>query len=88
MEAKVYLSDTDHLKDLSPVFVAVHLEQIDILEHICDIHPDINYLNSHKQTPIMVACYQKKLKSFDFLSLRCNHNLNIEDEDGISFLVH
>lgn len=36
----------------------------------------------------MVACYQKKVQAFDFFSLRTRDSLNIEDEDGLTFLVH
>lgn len=84
--AKVYLKDTDRLKDLSPVFVAVYLDQRDILEIICDVHATTNILNSRNHTPIMAACHHMALNAFDFLSLQCD-NLNVEDEDGLSILV-
>lgn len=59
--ASIYLSESDNLKNLSPIFISVYLQQLDILEQICDVHTDLRFLNSRRQTPIMVACYQKKL---------------------------
>jgi len=53
--AKYYYSDTDELKDLSPIFLACEKENTQLLELMCDHGAKMNVLNSKGQTPLMFA---------------------------------
>lgn len=74
--AKYYFDGSDREKDLSPIFIAVILHQLDLLVLMLkNSMIDIDVLNSTKQTPLMYAAQYNISEIVNYLSLR-DRNLN------------
>jgi ankyrin repeat protein len=62
--AQSYFGNSDETKDLSPIFLAVEIEDANLIETMCDHHPNhgssLNVLNSNLQTPLMYASLRQK----------------------------
>lgn len=85
--ASCYLDKNDVQKDLSPIFLAIEHDAIDLLEQMIDNGLDLEDIrNSKQESPILYAIQRKKQKSIDFLSWRSG-NLNIEDKESMSILL-
>jgi ankyrin repeat protein len=71
---------------MSPIFLAIREEQIDILSDIYDFNPDINAKDSQGLTPLMFAAKKQKAKVVDMLTLR-SKNLDEEDSNQTTILM-
>lgn len=85
--AKSYHDDNATVKDLSPIFLAAEREYTNLLEIMCDNGASLTVVNSRGMTPLMFACQLEKQEIVNYLSLR-SKQLNVEDNEGLTILMH
>lgn len=67
---KLYYDNNDLQKDLSPIFIAIELNAVFLIEMMCDKNLDLDVRNSNQQSPLLFAIYRGKVKSINYLMWR------------------
>lgn len=74
--------------DYSPIFIAIKMANVAILEHLCDSHPNLDsFVDSQGHTPLMLAVKFKAHAVTNYLTLR-KCDLNQVDPTRKTLLMH
>ena len=84
--AETFYSQTDFLRDYSPIFLVCDTDNTELLDLICDKEIIFSVWNSKGETPLSFSANSNKMKVVKYLSLR-QKNLDNEDRDGITVLM-
>jgi ankyrin repeat protein len=88
-QAQVFFDDDALSKDMSPIFLAIRLEELEILSDMFDFIQNSEtreIKNSQHLTPLMYAAKKNKNKVVEMLSLR-SKDLDEEDSTHTTILT-
>ena len=78
--AKLTFSKSEAPNDYSPLFISIHMQNVQLLELMADKGANLECVNSQNVHPIFYSINNGKQLSTEYLIFRA-HDLNIEDTE-------